>query len=306
MVRHSSRIKGTFMVLFSCSLWGISGSMVQYLIQHHGFAPDWLVTIRLIFSGMILLSFSSAFGNKRSIWSIWQSKNERFPLLVYSIMGMLGVQYTFFVAIEKSNIATATLLQYLGPVFITVYLALLLRRLPSKAENIALVLALFGTFFLITNGNISKLNISAEAVFWGLSSAVFLAFYTIYPAKLIQRWGTMLVNGWGMLLGGITLSFIAPPWEMQGDISLESILLLVFIIVFGTAIPFSLYTYSTLYIKPNETSILASSEPLTAAIISVIWLQVSFGLFEWVGSFCIILATIILSLQKEKRLKSQD
>jgi drug/metabolite transporter (DMT)-like permease len=207
---------------------------------------------------------------------------------------MLAVQYTFFKAIETSNIASAALLQYLGPVFITVYLAIRLQRMPNKYEMIALILALFGTFFLITSGKIDKLNIPFEGFIWGISSAVFLAFYTIYPKKLIQRWGTTQVNGWAMLIGGIILSFIAPPWQLPENTSFDSISLLIFIILFGTAIPFSLYTRSILYIKPNETSILASSEPLTAAIISVIWLHVPFGIFEWVGSFCIILAAIIL------------
>jgi drug/metabolite transporter (DMT)-like permease len=300
----SKRLLGMAMVLLCGALWALSGVAMQYLLQHYGFHPGWLVTTRLISSGLILLAVHAILTRKskdESIWTVWKDPSSRLPLIIFSIIGMLGVQYTFIMAIQESNTATATLLQYLGPVFITVYIALKARQLPNIIEIIALILAVLGTFFLITGGDLSSIQISTAATIWALTSAVFMAFYTIYPAKLTKRWGTILVNGWAMLLGGLTLGFINPPWHLQGEFTLESISLFLFTIIFGTAIPFSLYTKSILYIKPNETSILTSSEPLTATIVSVIWLHLPFGLFEWIGSLAIIGAAIILGSKPQPK-----
>jgi drug/metabolite transporter (DMT)-like permease len=161
------------------------------------------------------------------------------------------------------------------------------------------VLALLGTFLLVTQGNIQSLSISGWALFWGLTSAVALAFYTLQPHKLLQNWGSTVVIGWGMLIGGISFSFIHPPWSFQGYWSMSSFFAVAFIVIFGTLIAFYCYLESLKYISATETSLLACIEPLSAAILSVIWLRVSFGLEEWLGTLCILTTIMILSVVKK-------
>jgi drug/metabolite transporter (DMT)-like permease len=295
----SARTKGIALVLVGASLWGISGTVAQYLFQTQGFSPEWLVVIRLLMSGIILIGIANRAKQEHSIWGIWKDKQDVISLLLFSILGMLAVQYTYFAAIKHSNAATATVLQYLAPVIIYLYLAILSKRLPTHKELIAVTLALVGTFLLVTQGTIQSLSISGWALFWGLASAVSLAFYTLQPQKLLAKWGSIMVIGWGMLIGGISFSFIHPPWRIQGEWSLQALFAVVFIVIFGTLIAFYCYLESLKYISASETSLLACIEPLSAAVLSVIWLHVTFGLAEWLGTFCIISTIMILSLVKK-------
>jgi drug/metabolite transporter (DMT)-like permease len=50
--------------------------------------------------------------DEQNVWKIWGNKNDSFSLIFFSILGMLGVQYTYFAAIKYGNAATATILQY--------------------------------------------------------------------------------------------------------------------------------------------------------------------------------------------------
>jgi drug/metabolite transporter (DMT)-like permease len=50
-------------------------------------------------------------------------------------------------------------------------------------------------------------------------------------------------------------------------------------------------------IGPEATSLLACAEPLSAAVVAVLWLDVPFAVLDWLGSVC-ILATIFLLSQK--------
>jgi drug/metabolite transporter (DMT)-like permease len=102
-----------------------------------------------------------------------------------------------------------------------------------------------------------------------------------------------------MLIGGISFSFIHPPWSFQGQWSLTSFFAVAFIVIFGTLIAFYCYLESLKYISATETSLLACIEPLSAAVLSVIWLQVSFGLEEWLGTLCILTTIMILSVVKK-------
>jgi drug/metabolite transporter (DMT)-like permease len=299
--KPSVKFLGIALVLTGATLWGISGTVVQFLFQQKGYNPEWLVVIRLLISGTILLMYSR-FKKNKDIFLIWKLKEDRIHILIFGIFGMLGVQYTYFAAIEAGNAATATVLQYLGPVFILGYIVLKSRRFPTNKEIISIFLALLGTFFLVTNGNVQTLSISKWAFFWGISSAIALAFYTLQPVQLIKKWETIIVVGWGMLIGGIGFSLINPPWVFQGQLSLSSFIAILFIIIFGTIIPFYFYLESLNYISATEASLLACVEPLSAAFLSVVWLHVSFGFYEWIGTILILATIAILSQEKKKSL----
>ncbi|URZ05182.1 DMT family transporter [Clostridium felsineum] len=299
-MKFNSRIKGIVLVILGAMLWGISGTVAQYLFQKKGFSPEWLVVIRLLVSGVILLLVVVVMG-KQSIWSIWKNKRDNVSLIFFSILGMLGVQYTYFAAIKNGNAATATILQYSSPIIITCYLAIRSKKIPSLQEIIAILLAMLGTFFIITKGNIHSISISKLALFWGIASAFAAAFYTVQPQSLIKKWGSVLVVGWGMLIGGITFSFIHRPWDCTGSLSITSILAIAFVVIFGTLIAFTCFLESLKYIKPTESSILSSAEPLSAALLSVLWLHEKLELMQWIGTVCIIFTIAILAYAKSKK-----
>lgn len=291
------RTKGIILVIIGSMLWGISGTVAQYLFQKKGFTAEWLVVIRLLISGIILLSY--AFNkSKKDIFEIWKSKQDCLNIICFSIVGMLGVQYTYFMTIKHGNAATATILQFLSPVIITCYLAIRTKKLPKLQEIIAIILAMIGTFFIITKGNIHSVSISRLTLFWGILTAFAAAFYTVQPRQLLTKFSSIIVVGWSMLIGGISFSFVHQPWDFVGEVSISSILAVIFVVLFGTLIGFYCYLESLKSIKPTEACILSAVEPLSAAFLSVLWLHVPFGITEFIGTACIITTIVILSFVK--------
>ncbi|MDF2791591.1 MAG: hypothetical protein K0S80_4693, partial [Neobacillus sp.] len=142
--KNYSRIKGVALVLTGAILWGISGTVAQFLFQYIKVNVEWLSVLRMLMSGVLLLGL--CYKKERSrIWGIWADKSGRISIILFGLIGMLGVQYTYFAAIDHSNAATATVLQSLGPVIITCYLAVSLKRLPNIKEIVAVGLAVLGT-----------------------------------------------------------------------------------------------------------------------------------------------------------------
>lgn len=299
-MNNKTRLKGMFLVIIGATLWGISGTAAQYLFQKKGFTAEWLVVARMLASGIILTLYSFIKGNKNII-KIWTNKKDVFSLIIFSILGMLGVQYTYFASINYGNAATATILQYLSPVIITCYLAIKSKKFPHFQQLLAIILAMIGTFFIITKGDMNNLSISKLALFWGIASAFASALYTLQPISLLKKYDSTTVIGLGMLLGGISFSFIHNPLNFSGEISLDSIIAIAFVIIFGTLIAFYCYLESLKYIQPTEASILGSLEPLSAAFLSIIWLNVSFAPLQWIGTIFIISTVIILSYSKKEK-----
>lgn len=288
------RKKGIYLALLGAILWGTSGVAAEYLFDYKHISPEWLVVVRLLSSGLLLLLYDY-FKNRNTIFCIWKANYDCRQLLLFSIFGMLGVQYTYFSAIKYSNAATATILQYLMPVIIVCYLTFRYKKLPNVLECISIFLAMVGTCLLVTKGDFNRLSISPLALFWGISSAFCAAFYTLQPKYLLSNWRSTLVIGWSMLIGGLILSLMCPPWIFTGVWDFHALLVTSFIIVFGTVFAFYSYLESIKYILPTEASTLASAEPLAAVLLSIYLLNSPFGLIDFVGGTAIMATVFILA-----------
>lgn len=301
------RIKGILMVVVGASLWGLSGAAAQQLFQEEGISTKWLVTIRLLLAGITLLLISLAGKNKREVTGIWKDKQDRIKLIIFGILGMLGVQYTYFASIDEGNAAVATILQYLAPIFITLYLIFKYKSLPTKIDIIAILLATLGTFLLLTNGSLKNLTVPMPAIIWGVLSGVSLAFYTLYSKGLLERWSSAVLVGWGMIIGGlgVTVVHLFTDGEIifltkVENITMNTLLLIAFVVIFGTLIAFYLFLDSIRYISPKETTLLGCTEPLAAILAAVVFLNLSFLPYQMIGAFCIIAVVVILSRKPDE------
>jgi len=293
-------LKGFLYAILAASLWGISGTFGQFLFQQRAINVEWLITVRMLISGSLLLVY--AFSQKgKGIFEIWKNRTDATRLLLFSITGMLMVQYTYFAAIKYSNAATATVLQYAGPVLIAVYLAIKNKKLPRFVDFMAIVFAVLGTFLLVTHGQLDTLSISPIALFLGLASAVALAIYTLQPISLLQKYNSAIIIGWGMLVGGIAFSFVKAPWDVEGIWDVQTLAYTAFVIVFGTLVAFYLYLTAVQLIGGQRSSLLASAEPLSATIVSILWLQISFGYMDWIGSLLIISTVFLISYERKNK-----
>jgi len=288
--------KGIILGILAAILWGISGTSGQFLFQQKAINVEWLITIRLLISGICLLLFANF--NNENLFAIWKNKKDSIQLIIFSIIGMLGVQYTYFAAIKHSNAATATVLQFVGPILIAVYLAIKYKKLPKPIEIIAIILAVAGTFLLVTHGKLNSLSISPLALFLGLASAITLAIYSLQPKQLLTKYNAAVVIGWAMLIGGIVFSFVKFPWEIEGIWDWETTLSVGFVVFLGTLVAFYSYLTATKIIGAQKTSLLSSAEPLVAVLLSVTWLNIPFETIDWIGSLCIISTIFLLSRRK--------
>lgn len=288
------------MALSSAVFWGISGTCAQFLFQKRGLDPAWLVTWRMMLAGLILVVFSIS-TEKKASFEIWKKPKTTAQLLLFGLLGMVAVQFTYFYSISLSNAATATILQYIGPVFVVAFYAVKKRKWPVMAEYSALIFALSGTFLLVTHGSLDSLVISGDAIFWGILSALALAFYTIQPVGLLRSFSPAAVTGWGMLVGGIFFSLFTQPWSISGTWDSGTWMAFGYIVLFGTVTAFYFFLRSVTIIGATYASLLCSVEPLAAALTAVFWLKVSFYGLDWLGTVLILLTVILLTLAKEKK-----
>lgn len=299
MNQTTKRLTGIVLVLLGASFWGIGGVVADFLFDAGGIDVNWFVSARLVFSGLLLLSIQ-LFRDPKSIMSIWTNLKVFMSLVVFSLFGVLLVQYSYMASIDAGNAALATLLQYLAPIYIVLWMIFRGEQTLTIADIISIAFTIIGTWLLLTNGSIHGIVAPPKAVVWGVISGLSLAFYTLYAKKLLAKHSSLSVVGWSMLLAGVCMSFVHPIWAVSTkEWSTAIFLSLVFAIVFGTALAYWMFIESLNYLRAKETTLLGTVEPLAAVICSVIWLKLSFGILQIVGMMLIILLVLYQSLQKK-------
>lgn len=291
------KLRGMLLASLASSLWAISGISGEILFKKFNFSSDWLVSTRTLISG-ILLFLIVIFIEKKSVLKPLKNKRDCAGIILFGIAGMYLVQYTYFKTIELSNVSFATILQFTAPFFIFIYESIKNKKVPAVSTVILLFMTILGVVFIATKGNFSNLSVSLEALLLGVISAIMIAFYSTYPKKLLKKYGSITVVGWGMIIGSIISNVIHPIWKIEGNVNTKSMIQVIIVVILGTSIAYLIYIASLNYISSSLAGILTAFEPVLAAILSVAIFGLKFSFIEIVGFVLVFVSIFIL----EKRL----
>ncbi len=312
-----SQWKGILITSFGAAMWGLNAVAGKYVTGVKGVDPVWMVTLRLILAGLILLGFAVVKNTERSdlksvektnrkrtensIFMIWKDQKAVIRLLIIAIFAFAICQTSYFIAIDLSNAGISTAIQQTSPVFVLIWVMIWEKRLPKKVEIIVLIMVVFGAFILATGGNIDSLIIPLTALVMALISAITCAMYTVLPTKLIEKYGTFPVVGWGMFLAGIFLIPAARLWIVSGTWDMGTVLGFSYVVIFGTIIAFAAFLYGVTLVGPLVGSVLGLIEPVVATMASVLLLGQAFTVMDIIGIVAILGGVTVLAIFKEKQ-----
>lgn len=215
----------------------------------------------------------------------------------FSIYGLLLNQFSYLQAIHYTNAGTATVLQYMAPVLVLTVVCFRDRSLPTMGELTAILLAILGTFIIVTHGQLGNLALTPAGLFWGLFSAVTYTLYMLLPIKLIHKWGSLLVIGLGMVMGGLVFGLVSRSWQYNSHFQANNLLAYVGLIIVGSVFAYTAFLKGVSLIGAVKGSLLASIEPVAAVFFSVTLMKEIFYPIDFLGMLLIILAVLIISIR---------
>ena len=272
-------------------LWGSSGTVAQHLFDTTVISPLWLVAVRMLVSGGLLILYG--LGRQLPVMAVFHDWQATVRLIVFSLFGMAGVQLTYFMAISTGNAAMAAILQFLSPVMIIIFITATTWQLPSKVDVISVISAIIGTILIVTEGRTHSLALPVIAIIWGLLAAVGATIYTLMPTKLLTRYGATPIVGWSMLIDGFLVLIGTGAWRHSPQLTWAAWGQVSFVVIFGTMLAYLFFLQSLEFILPTTASVLGAIEPLAATILSVFFLHVHFNWVGLIGAMMIVGVTIL-------------
>ena len=291
--------KGTIYSLLSGLIWGICGILGEFFFTHYQVSSGWITSMRLLIAGSFVIVLSSL-KLRSQLFDIWKNRSNYLPFLAYAILGIFSVQFFFYLCVEYSNATTATILQFISPIFILLYNRIIYKKKASKSAILYVLVAMVGVFLMTTKGDLSKLSITPLALLTGLLSALGVMFNVILPQPFAKKYGFVPTVGWGMIIAGIFSNFLYPVYKISFQVDAISICICLAIAFLGTAFAFFLSMKAVSLVSPLGVSVVSASEPLSSAILSVLFLGLVLDGYLLLAMILIIIPMIFLSIEESK------
>ena len=284
---------GIACVLIGGTCWGVNGAVSKILMEEYHAAPLWIACVREIIAGIIFL-VAAMIGTPHSLRSAVTSWREYPKFVGAALTCVTLVQVAYLFSIQWTNAGTATVLQTVNLLMVLIYVCVRAKRRPTKREVIGVALAFVGVWLLATGGKLSTLSMPLPGLFWGLMDAFSCACLAIIPVGLIARYGNLTFNGLTFLISGLILLPFVKPWQNMPHFDARGWWLMAFTVVVGTVVAFWLFMAGVVRIGSMRATLLATIEPVTATISSVLWTGSVFTPVDIVGFVLILIMSFLV------------
>lgn len=291
-----NRSHGYIYAALAAMFWAVSGTSAKFLFNH-GLTPPELVQLRItiatvvVFLGMV-------------IWNRALPRIAKKDILYFAILGSLGlasVQFTYLFTISKIHVAAAILLQYFAPVFIAAFSVTFGKEKLTPRMLLSLTGGTIGCYLAVGAYNLNMLNLNIVGIISGILAAVAFAWYSIQGEYGMKNYDPWTVLFFAMLFAAISWNVLYPPFKaFTRPYSQVEWILILYIAIFGTAVPFGLYFKSISLIRATRASITSTLEPIAAGAISYIFLGEKMEALQILGGALVIGSIILLQIKGEQ------
>ena len=276
-------------VLASGVLWGLIGIFNRRLTAA-GFSVSSIVLVRN-FGSMIVLGLLFLIKDR----SIFRIRWKHVPIFLGTgVVSVLFFTLCYFSCQKLCSLAVAAVLLYTSPAFVVILSAILWKDRITKKKLIALLLALLGCTF-VTGLWSGSASVTLWGAVLGVASGLFYGLYSIFGRYALAHYKPFTVTFYTFLFAGLGALAVLRPAELAAGFAVPGAALTALaLIVVCTVAPYLLYTFGLAGMDSGKAAILASVEPVTAAVVGVLAFGEPMRAAVLLGLGCILACVYIL------------
>lgn len=221
------------------------------------------------------------------------------------ILGVLGVaasNYLYYFSIQRTNVATAIILQYTAPIWVLLYTVARGIQKPSAQRISAVVLALAGITLVIGVFGSSGFRLDLLGVLAALLAALSFAFYNIGGHSILARYDRWIVLMYAICSASLFWLVVNPPWKVvAAQYSGEQWLFLFVFSVISVLVPFGLYFAGLEHLDPTKAIVVSCLEPVFSIAIAAVALGEVVRWSQSTGILLVLIAIVVVQLPDRAR-----
>lgn len=229
------------------------------------------------------------------------------------VLGTLGVavsNYFYYVAIQRTSVATAIIVQYTAPVWVLFYVVARGQQKLSLQKLVAVALAVTGIALVIGIVGMKPhdepaLHLDAYGLIAALLASFSFAFYNVGGHRILARHDRWRVLVWTLAAAAAFWLVVNPPWKVAAAhyVPAQWLFLFVFsmISVLGA---FSLYFLGLQHLEPTRAIIASCLEPVFSILLAALFLGEILRRIQTLGIVFVLAAIVIV--QRPARSVSED
>lgn len=297
-MEKNNKSTGPLLIILAGCFWGSMGIFVRCL-DSFGFTPAQIVSLRVTLAALIfclILLIKDRRGFRISLRDI--------PLFLGLGFGsILFFTVCYFTAIMLMPLSAAAILLYTSPIWIMLMSLIFFRERMNKTKIIALLLAFAGCVLV---SGLSGEKIPLKGLLIGLGAGLGYGLYSILGTVALRRYSPYTVTAYTFLLAAAGSFAISRPGDMLAKFTSaqDTVSLLLFCLLTAAVtavIPFLLYTLGLRSVAASKAGILATVEPLVAALVGILVFKEKLNLLSGAGIILILTAVVILNLKNENK-----
>ena len=234
-------------------------------------------------------------------------KRLRLPLADFRrmfVLGILGVaasNYLYYLAIQRTNVATAIILQYTAPILVLLYTVARGLQKPTMQRVGAVALAVTGIALVIGIFGSGGFRLDAIGVLAALGAAFSFAFYNVGGHSILVRYDRWTVLLYVILSASLFWMVVNPPWKIAAAhySAGQWLFLLVFSLISVLA-PFALYFAGLQHLEPTRAIVVSCLEPVFSIVIAALTLGEVMKPLQAVGIALVLVAIVVVQLPDRK------
>ncbi len=289
------------MTLTAASLFAVNGAVAKVILAS-GITPLRLTEFRATFAfvGLALVLVVLAPGRLRL------SRQEVPFLVFYGICGFALVQWLYLVAIHRLPIGIGLLLEFTAPVLVALWARFGWHEPVRGRMWLALGLSLAGLVLVAEVW--SGITLDGVGIAAGLVAAVVLAIYYLAGERGVGRRDPLSLVCYSLLFAALFWAVTQPWWSfpfatlqgstsLHGNLAMTSVplwILYLWLVLLGTILPFALSIGALRHLPATTVGIIATFEPVAAAVVAWVWLGESLDAAQLAGG-AVVLAGIVLA-----------
>jgi drug/metabolite transporter (DMT)-like permease len=292
-------IRGYLLYALAALFFGINGTASKAVLLTGLDAPH-LTQLRLTAAAVILVMVVAAIRPA----ALRIRRSEIGLLLAYGVLGVVGTQLFYFIAIERIPVGIALLIEFTAPIWVALWFRFAWKHPTKQMVWVALLMALVGLALVAQVWQGITFNLFGAAA--ALGAAASLALYYLLSDVAMRRENPrdpISLTMWGFVIAAVSFAIVQPLWQFPVDLLSGTATLgtaqvpvwslVGYIVIFGTIASFSLVVTSMKDLRASQASVIGLLEPLIAILVAWVLLGEAMTPAQIAGGALILLGVLV-------------